>query len=910
VSRARVHRPRIYQQLDQAASTRLTLIVAAAGSGKTTALAQWVNERSVPVRWMTASADGATSLAELQAALRDVQDAARRMTVIVDDAHRLPASAWPLLDSWLEGSAATQVNLVLASRRDVPLPIVLMELSGDVTEIRSDVLAFTETEARELIALHAPYVSELDAAALQVRADGWAAALVLGARAISSAGGQQQVREGLSQTERPVLDYLLGEVFSTLPAMVRHVLLCASGLDDVTEEAAIVLSGDPEAGRRLADLAADGMLVTQYQSSAPASGAPAGDDSRAWRCHPLLLELLRRQTALDGPDHALAVAAHARAARHFSVHGPIPEAVRHAMWARDDELLTGLLIGETPALIGAGHVDLLHAALRSLPANAAEGRPALLGVTALAHLGAGDYETAARLAAWLLPTVVEARERDDLLASGADPGLTTTVLADGALLGTWQARIGWLNPHLAIRHAREVLGCALPLEHVQGQPDEHPSHRPLAPLSLSRLVWLLNELTSAELWVADLESAEAHNEEALEAATVLGYPRFLSEAWANRALLDMVVGKPLPAIPAAERSLAFAEGAESRAATVRCHVVLAWAALIDFRFPDLVRHLERMNELGTPPGAPLAHILAGTLRSGLAVEAGDFAAGRRYLDAVTAGADRASNPFRQYFMRTRAECAIRTRDASELGLEIEHMRDLGWTDGVELFSPVLTAFGGDVPKAVAQLTAFIARRPDGVLSAIAAANRLALLLPSDDASLVQRAYRDALDRIAPQRLFRTMAYVGLSNPLLSALVKHDASSPDPHPFTADFAQALARYRAFRRTALDGALAGIVELARPVDSVIVLPDSPALPGFVPAAASESNRQQPRGLPALTARERDVLHELALGGAYADIARNLFVTENTVKTHVISVYRKLGVDRRADALRRAREIGLLG
>jgi DNA-binding CsgD family transcriptional regulator len=177
-------------------------------------------------------------------------------------------------------------------------------------------------------------------------------------------------------------------------------------------------------------------------------------------------------------------------------------------------------------------------------------------------------------------------------------------------------------------------------------------------------------------------------------------------------------------------------------------------------------------------------------------------------------------------------------------------------------------------------------------------------------SLVQRAYREALDRIAPQRLFRTMAYAGLSNPRLGAVVKHDASSADPHPFTAEFAQALARYRAFRRTALDGALAGIVDVARPVDQVIVLPAAPALPVVVPDAASEPNPQQPRGFPALTARERDVLHELALGGAYADIARNLFVTENTVKTHVISVYRKLGVDRRADALRRAREIGLLG
>ncbi len=61
--------------------------------------------------------------------------------------------------------------------------------------------------------------------------------------------------------------------------------------------------------------------------------------------------------------------------------------------------------------------------------------------------------------------------------------------------------------------------------------------------------------------------------------------------------------------------------------------------------------------------------------------------------------------------------------------------------------------------------------------------------------------------------------------------------------------------------------------------------------------------------LTDRESEVLRELALGGTYADAARALFVTENTVKTHVSSLYRKLGVERRAEALRRARETGLI-
>ncbi len=61
--------------------------------------------------------------------------------------------------------------------------------------------------------------------------------------------------------------------------------------------------------------------------------------------------------------------------------------------------------------------------------------------------------------------------------------------------------------------------------------------------------------------------------------------------------------------------------------------------------------------------------------------------------------------------------------------------------------------------------------------------------------------------------------------------------------------------------------------------------------------------------LTRRERDVLGELARGSTYADIAETLFVTENTVKTHVSAAYTKLGVTRRSEALKVARSLGLV-
>jgi len=61
--------------------------------------------------------------------------------------------------------------------------------------------------------------------------------------------------------------------------------------------------------------------------------------------------------------------------------------------------------------------------------------------------------------------------------------------------------------------------------------------------------------------------------------------------------------------------------------------------------------------------------------------------------------------------------------------------------------------------------------------------------------------------------------------------------------------------------------------------------------------------------LSGRERDVLQRLAQMMSTEDIAADLYVSVNTVKTHLKSVYRKLAVNRRNDAVRRARELHLL-
>lgn len=79
----------------------------------------------------------------------------------------------------------------------------------------------------------------------------------------------------------------------------------------------------------------------------------------------------------------------------------------------------------------------------------------------------------------------------------------------------------------------------------------------------------------------------------------------------------------------------------------------------------------------------------------------------------------------------------------------------------------------------------------------------------------------------------------------------------------------------------------------------------------AAGPQAGEGNPRAAEALgiSPRELEVLHEIAAGHSNKEIAARLHVSENTVKTHVARLLEKLQARRRTDALRKARELGLV-
>jgi DNA-binding NarL/FixJ family response regulator len=82
-----------------------------------------------------------------------------------------------------------------------------------------------------------------------------------------------------------------------------------------------------------------------------------------------------------------------------------------------------------------------------------------------------------------------------------------------------------------------------------------------------------------------------------------------------------------------------------------------------------------------------------------------------------------------------------------------------------------------------------------------------------------------------------------------------------------------------------------------------------PGLPQSARASAQEQPPRRESPLSVREQQVLRLVALGRSNKAIGRELFISASTVNYHVSSVFHKLGVDTRAQAVAVAAQRGLL-
>ncbi|WP_081790497.1 helix-turn-helix transcriptional regulator [Nocardioides sp. URHA0032] len=850
-----VVRPRVTDFLDAVPDYAATLVVAPAGAGKTAAVAAYTERAraaGITVNWFRP--DRVDLLTE---ALAMAREAASRPVLVVDDAHQLPEDGAAALVDVLV-NAPESVRLVLVSRRALGWIPVSALLDDRARSIRVDDLRFTDAEAAVLVRMHHPDASEADLAAVLEQGDGWAAALVLGSRALRASGDPADARASLTATRRPLLDYLLHEVFESLPPDLVRVLLTTCQQDHVTAEEALLLSGVPAAADLLGEASAAGLLVTSYRDDL--------DGTHGWRYHPLLLDLLRRRTAPTGPDWALVVAAHHRACAEYADRRDAERALLHARLTGDLDLQVSVLREFAGELITRRRSVVVAEALAAVPLEIRSHHQDLLVLHATVLRAQQDIEGAKAAADRAL--AADARNFAGRVSRDVD--------AELAALDLWQARFGWREYQPALARARRVLGC---------RHDGEVSAHDLAGLSGIRAHWLMIELASFEVWLGDLHRAAIHLQDADMYCRRVDLPLLDRSVLALRATLEMVAGAYQSSLASADASLALRDRVPGPPdiADARAHLARGWARLQELDLAGAEQSIATLDATPRDQMDPLLLTYGRLLRACVLTATGRGDEARRLLDGqgdvparlpvAIEGAD--------LFIRMLIEVSM--GDLAALGRTASRMRAAGQPTGAAICDALVLGLGGEEHRAVRLLDGLVPSAVDQpeVVGLTAAVARVALLHRAGSALALDTARQllpDLLSRAAPQRLLCMLSLGPIISPGFVDLIAEHRDSGAAHPFATEAYDVLSGYQ------------------RPY------------PDLTPHRTPGSDRDaDARSL--LTPRELEVLEQLALGGANADLARSLFVSENTVKTHLASIYRKLDVERRVDALRVARARGLI-
>jgi len=355
-----VTRPRLLRLLEQGAS--LTLVVAPAGYGKTTLIADWLETCDLPSVWVTFDAEvgdlhhfltyllpgvavgfphsASEGLQEMLAARtlpplaviaeilqQELAIVEHEFVLVLDDFQFVTAPEVHTLLTELLRLPPTPLRLVIATRHDPPLPLVRLRASGRLVEIRSRDLSFSAEEAEQFLhkSLDAPLsATEIDD--LVRGAEGWAASLRLAQLYLRQEQGFASLARALEVGARHAREFLADEVFAGLPPAIQTFLMETAILERLSARACAALSDEGDIAAAQANLL---WLVANGVFTSPM------DDAQEWfRCHALLRQFAAQQLR-EHCDDAHVALLHRRASRWFAAAGSTEDAIRHALAAGD-----------------------------------------------------------------------------------------------------------------------------------------------------------------------------------------------------------------------------------------------------------------------------------------------------------------------------------------------------------------------------------------------------------------------------------------------------------------------------------------------------------------------------------------------------------------------------------------------
>ena len=878
-----VRRARLIERMNEGLDRKLTLISASAGFGKTSLVCDWVAGCGRPVAWLSLDEgdnDIARFLTYLAAALRTaaadhIGESVVRMldsqqpplpesilTVLLNEISALPYKIVLVLDDYhaihtqrvdealafLLEHLPQQMHLVIATRQNPQLPLGRLRARGDLTELRAADLRFTSEEAAEFFNQAMGLgltAAQIDA--LELRTEGWVAGLQLAALSMQGREDVAAFIRAFAGDNRYVVDYLVEEVLQRQSGPVREFLLRTSILDRLHGPLCDAVTGQQEGSLQLEALERGNFFIVPL------------DDSRRWyRYHHLFAEVLSIHLRSEYPDQAAAL--HRRASDWYERHGFAQDAIRHALAAGDVERAAELIELAWADMRRNRQESEALGWLKALPDELIRLRPVLSVEYAWALLAVGEL------------AAVEGRLRaaEQWLDTPAD--LRGMVVADqeefrrlpGTIAG-YRAALAQVVGDIpaATAYARQVLDLV---------PEDDHLRRGAAAALLGLASWVGGELEAAHRMFAE---GMVNVRLAGNIADAVGGAVALAQ-------IRIAQGRLRQAMGAYEQGLQLAEeqGEPVLRGTADMYVGMSEICFEQGDMRAAAEHLLRSQELGEHAGLPQYRYRWRVAMAQIREAEGDTGGALDLLHEAE------QLYVRDFFPNVRPAAALKVRlwaAQGRLNDALEWIREQGLS--VEDDLSYLREFEYITLAKVLLVRYENERENRLLLEAAGLLNRL--LQAAEEGGRAGSA-------IEIMVMLTTARYYQGDTPGALALLRKLLALAEPEGYFRIFA--------------DG--------GRPM---AVLLEEAAAQGIAPKYARRllmlfgSTEGRPPAKQALreplSERERDVLRLLRTELSGPDIARELIVSLNTLRTHTKNIYDKLEVNNRRAAVRRAEELGLL-
>jgi len=384
-------RTKLIEQLNSGWESKLILVSAPAGYGKTTLLTEWIKQLAIPAGWISLDAqdnDLRRFLSYLIASLRkigiqinenifpnvkeqdlekifgfilvlinQVSSFSEPVYLVLDDFHQIDNQEIHQTITYLLENLPRNMHLVIATRSDPMLRLAKLRAQGDLFELRADDLRFTPEEVAQYLKTSMDLsLSFDDITILTKKTEGWIAGLQLAAISLHKSPDQQQFIRSFAGDDRYIADYLLDEALNHQPEHIQNFLLQTSILDLLSAPLCNAVTERNDSLQILSELTQANLFLVSL------------DDKGDWyRYHHLFADLLRKR--LNQISENLKQHLYLRASEWFEQNQLLAEAVRMSLFSDDTARVAKLMEGYLLTVVSTSELVEMNQLLRSFPEN-------------------------------------------------------------------------------------------------------------------------------------------------------------------------------------------------------------------------------------------------------------------------------------------------------------------------------------------------------------------------------------------------------------------------------------------------------------------------------------------------------------------------------------------------------------